>query len=116
MSFVYSNGPPAERKDNPNYTTGSNPNKNTSLFTDHAYASNRSDKTTVELLTKEIQSLKQILTLHLNLIEQQSKKIECKDQKLVSLREEIEIVSKNNHMFTFHFLLKILGSTIQSHL
>lgn len=61
---------------------------------DHAYASNRSDKATVEFLTKEIQSLKQILTLHLNLIEQQSKKIESKDQALLSLQEELEFIKK----------------------
>lgn len=61
---------------------------------DHAYASNRSDKATVECLTKEIQSLKQILTLHLNLIEQQSKKIESKDQALLLLQEELEFIKK----------------------
>lgn len=71
----------------------------TSLFPsgfDHAYASNRSDKATVELLTKEIQNLKQILTIHLNLIEQQSKKIESKDQALLSLQDELQFLKRLN--------------------
>lgn len=118
MSLIYMNGPQIEKQDNSTYPMlpppGPKPNgtgligkknipvspvqslKTLSLFPsglDHAYASNRSDKVTVEILTKEIQSLKQILTLHLNLIEQQSKKIELKDQELLALREEHEFVS-----------------------
>ncbi|KAI5731631.1 hypothetical protein M8J77_013557 [Diaphorina citri] len=121
MSLIYMNGPQIEKQDNSTYPMlpppGPKPNgtgligkknipvspvqslKTLSLFPsglDHAYASNRSDKVTVEILTKEIQSLKQILTLHLNLIEQQSKKIELKDQELLALREEHEFLKKKN--------------------
>ncbi|KAL1449308.1 hypothetical protein WDU94_000509 [Cyamophila willieti] len=118
MSVVFLNGPQVDSKDMPTFdmlppsesksNSSISVRKNifmpvsqsvpkTSLFPsgfDHAYASSRSDKATVQLLTKEIQSLKQILTLHLNLIEQQAKKIESKDQELLSLKEEHEFLKK----------------------
>uniref|UniRef100_A0A8D8WW76 Male-specific lethal 1 homolog n=1 Tax=Cacopsylla melanoneura TaxID=428564 RepID=A0A8D8WW76_9HEMI len=118
MSVVFINGPQVESKDMPTFDMLplSEPKSNSSISVrknifmpvgqstpkpavfpsgfDHAYASSRSDKATVQLLTKEIQCLKQILTLHLNLIEQQAKKIESKDQELLSLREEHEFLKK----------------------
>ena len=63
---------------------------------DHMYAS-LTDGTTVQKDSAEVKHLKELLLLHLDLIQQQSEQLVTKEKQLSALRQENETVSEIIH-------------------
>lgn len=59
---------------------------------DHMYASKMTDSVNIPGSNPEINHLKELLLLHLDLIQQQSEQLVTKDKQITALKQETEMV------------------------